>query len=279
MGSKPKLVLFSILPLASVVVCLMQYGGRVRSSNLNAIDIVEILPLPPVPPRIFEGEDYENCMEMMRTDPVGANAYADAWEATGGGEQAIHCRGLALIAVGDPKSGAALLERLGHDSKTPAVARARVYTQAEQAWLSAGDAARALADATIALNLSSDDPDTLIDRATAAVTLRRWDSAVDDLSRALEIDERRPDALVLRGTCWRQMGRLDLALDDVNRAFTLDAENPEALLERGILRQRQGDRTGAHNDWMEAIALAPDTPTSDLAEQNLALLEAGPERR
>ena len=64
----------------------------------------------------------------------------------------------------------------------------------------------------------------------------------------------------------------------MDRALTLDGDNAEALLERGILRQRQNDRGGARSDWEKAIALAPDTPTADLAQQNLALLEAGPER-
>jgi regulator of sirC expression with transglutaminase-like and TPR domain len=51
------------------------------------------------------------------------------------------------------------------------------------------------------------------------------------------------------------------------------------LLERGILRQRRNDDEGARADWQRAISLAPDTATADLAEQNLALLEAGPVRR
>ena len=54
---------------------------------------------------------------------------------------------------------------------------------------------------------------------------------------------------------------------------------PEALLERGILRQRRGDSAGARADWQRASDLAPDTATGDLAEQNMQLLAAGPERR
>jgi tetratricopeptide (TPR) repeat protein len=239
----------------------------------------ENLPIPPVPPRIAEGEDYENCMAMLGSDPAGANTFADAWEATGGGEGATHCHALAQIALGDVETGAEMLEKLASGSHAPAAARATVYGQADQAWELAGQADRAVAAATLALSLSSDDPDLLIDRATAAVALGRWDDAIDDVTRALEIDGKRPDALVLRCISWRQTGHLDMAQDDIDRAFALDPENPDAFLERGILRQRRGDRAGAHKDWIEAMALAPDTPTSDLAEQNLALLEAGPERR
>jgi tetratricopeptide (TPR) repeat protein len=243
------------------------------------VEVMESLPIPPVPPRIAEGADYENCMAMLGSDPAGANSFADAWEATGGGEGATHCHALAQIALGDVETGADMLEKLAGQSKASAVARATLYGQADQAWLLAGDAERAFGAATLALSLSSDDPDLLIDRATAAIALARWDDAVEDVTRALEIDGKRSDALVLRGIARRQTGHLDQAQDDIDRALALDPENPEAFLERGVLRQRRGDRAGAHQDWIEAMTLAPDTPTSDLAEQNLALLEAGPDRR
>jgi regulator of sirC expression with transglutaminase-like and TPR domain len=141
-----------------------------------------------------------------------------------------------------------------------------------------GDADRALAAATLALSLSADDPDLLIDRAVAAGSLERWQDAVDDLTHALEEDPRRADAMVLRGSAWRHLGQLDLAEDDIARALEMDPENAEGLLERGIIRQRRNDSPGARADWERAIALSPDSPTADLAQQNLALLEAGPDR-
>ena len=242
-------------------------------------DSGEILPIPPVPPRIAEGADYERCLGMLASDPEGANNFADAWQATGGGEAADHCLALAQVQLGDVQSGAEMLEKLAGSSKAPALARASVYGQADQAWLMAGEPARALAAATLALSLSPDDADLLIDRSVASGTLGHYEDAVDDLSHALEIDPKRPDALVLRAAAWRHEGHLDLAQDDVDRALAKDPDNPEAYLERGILRQRRGDRAGAHKDWVQAEALAPDTATSDLAEQNLALLEVGPDQR
>ena len=77
----------------------------------------------------------------------------------------------------------------------------------------------------------------------------------------------------------RQLNHLDLAQEDVDHALVLDPENVDALLERGILRQRRGDRAGARIDWERVMALSPDSATGDLAQQNLALLDAGPERR
>ena len=236
------------------------------------------LPIPPIPPRIAEGEDYDRCLSMLNDDPEGAAAFAEAWEQTGGGDPATHCRALAEVALGEAETGAEMMDKLAGHSTEPPAARASVYAQAGQAWLIAGMADRAYAAATMALSLTPDDEDVLIDRSVAAATLERYKDAAEDLTHALDIDGRRPDALVLRAAAFRQLGSLDRAQEDVDRALGQDPDSPEALLERGILRQRRGDRAGARRDWERAIALSPDTATADLAQQNLALLEAGPAR-
>lgn len=239
----------------------------------------QALPTPPIPPRIAEGEDYNRCLGMLGTDPAGAKAFADAWEATGGGEGATHCHALAEITLGDPDRGAEIMEKLANASHGQAAARASIYGQAGQAWLMAGEPGRAFGAATLALSLTPDDPGLLIDRSIAAATLERYDDAVDDLTHALDFDSQRTDALVFRGAAWRHLNQMGLAQDDIDRAFAQDPDNPDALLERGILRQRRGDRDGARQDWERAITLLPNSATGDLAQQNLALLEAGPDRR
>ncbi len=247
------------------------------SSDIASDD--QALPVPPIPPRIAEGADYDRCLGLLNTDSAEANIFADAWEATGGGDGAVHCRALAQIALGAPEKGAELMDQLAGTSHAPSAARASVYGQAGQAWLMAGEPGHAFGSATLALSLTPDDADLLIDRSIAAATLERYDDAVDDLTNALDIDPRRVDALVFRGAAWRHLNHLELAQDDIDRAFAQDPESPDALLERGIIRQRRGDRNGARQDWEHAIALSPDTATGDLAQQNLALLEAGPDRR
>ncbi len=119
----------------------------------------------------------------------------------------------------------------------------------------------------------------LIARAGAAIAMGRYMDSIDDLNRALELDPRRADALVLRGSAWRNEDRIELAQADIDHAIDIDPDDPEALLERGILRQRKGDRAGAQADWERAIELDPDSQAADLAQQNLALLEAGPDSR
>lgn len=273
--------------LAAIVVLLLAAAGGgawwqlLRDPSDDATEAAEgdgPLPIPPVPPRIAQGDQYETCMAMLATDPEGAQALAETWQTAGGGEAADHCLALARVELGDPEEGAGMLEKIGGSGHGPAAARAAIYGQATQAWLMAGDPARAFAAATLALSLSADDPDLLVDRAVAAGSLQRWKDAVEDLTHALEVDPRRPDAMVLRGSAWRHLGRLDQAEADIAAALAMDPENAEGLLERGIIRQRRDDPQGARNDWERAIVLAPDSPTADLAQQNLALLEAGPDR-
>ena len=246
-----------------------------EASSENAPD-GSVLPIPPVPPRIAEGADYDHCLDMLDSDPSGADALAANMAANGGGDAAEHCHALAQVALGNIDDGASLLDKLATSSTAPSSFRAVVFGQADQAWTMAGQPEQAFASASNALKLSPDDPDLLIGHAIAALALQRYADAADDLTHALDLDPKRADALVLRATAWRNQQKLDQAKADIDKAFALDPDNPDAFLERGIIRQRLGDLAGARADWEQASTLAPDTSTGDLAQQNLALLAAGP---
>jgi len=246
------------------------------ASQETASDDDEALPVPPVPPRIAEGSDYDSCLRLLTDDPEGASAYADAWEATGGGEGATHCHALAEITLGNAADGAQELQKLAAASTAPPLARAQVFAQAFEAWLMANDPAHAYEAASQAIALSPNDTELLIDRAIGAGSMGRYLDSIDDLNAALKIDPKRADALTLRAAAWRHEDKLDQANFDIEAALKIDPDNPDAYLERGILRQRHGDRAGAQADWQHAIQLSPDTATADLAQQDLALLEAGP---
>jgi tetratricopeptide (TPR) repeat protein len=234
------------------------------------------LPMPPVPPRIADGAEYGKCLDMLATDPSGADAMATTMAANGGGEGAQHCHALAQVELGNTEAGAALLDHLATASLAPAASRAVVFGQASQAWMMSGKADQAYASASQALALAPDEPDLLIARAIAGLALARYAEAADDLTHALALDPKRADALIMRATARRNLKQLQQAQSDIDQAFALDPTNPDGLLERGIIRQRLGDLTGARADWQQAADLAADTPTGDLAQQNLALLEAGP---
>ena len=236
----------------------------------------DTLPIPPVPPRISESTDYDRCLDMLPDDPSGADALAATLAASGATEPAQHCHALAQVELGNSAVGAALLDKLASSSTAPASSRAVLFGQADRAWTMAGDTAQAYASATKALALSPDDPELLIGHAIAGLALQHYAEVAADLDRALELDPRRADALTLRATAHRGLGQLDQAEADIDHALALDDDNPDAFLERGIIRQRRGNLDGARDDWQHAAELAPDTSTGDLAEQNLALLDAGP---
>lgn len=234
----------------------------------------ETLPVPPVSPRIAEGDQYEHCMDMLAEDPEGAEAFATGWKA--GGEGATHCHALAQVELGNPAAGAQLLTDLAAHSTAPAASRAEVFGEAAEAWTMAGNTESAYAAASQGVALSPEDADLRVTHAIAAIATHRAREAEEDLTIALEADPKRADALVLRATARRALGRLAEAQADIAAALAADPDNPDALLERGIIRQRAGDRDGARADWQRVADLAPDSATGDLAEQNLALLDAGP---
>jgi tetratricopeptide (TPR) repeat protein len=249
------------------------------SSGGEQQDAAADLPLPPFPPRIAEGKEYESCLAALANDPAGAIAMADAWLANGGGDGAAHCQGLALIVTGKPEAGAAALEALAERSSATPMARALLLGQAGQARTMVAQPDKAAADASAALALSPADTELFIMRALAEGALERFQDAVMDLDVALQQDGNRVDALVSRAMMHRRLNELDLAQADVSRALALDPDDADALLERGILRERMGDRPGARADWEHARVVDPNSTTADLAQQNLSLLEAGPERR
>ncbi len=239
----------------------------------------EILPTPPEPPRLVDAPEYDRCLAMLDDDPQGARMFAETWAQTGGGEGAEHCAALATLSLGEAERAAEQLERIASRSQAGLAARAAVFGQAAEAWLAANDPRRAHAAVTLALALAPNDPDLLVQRANASLAINRPGDALADLDRATQLDPNRAEAWVLRAGALRRQDRVDAASQDIARALMLQPDNPEALLERGIIRQLRGDAAGARADWERAIVLAPDSPAADLAAQNLALNEAGPQRR
>jgi tetratricopeptide (TPR) repeat protein len=166
------------------------------------------------------------------------------------------------------------LEALGQAMvRAPAELRAEVLDQAGQAWLMAGDAARAYAADTAALRFAANDADLLLDRAEAAGTAGWYDKAAADLDRVLKANPDRIDALVYRASAYRRLERLDEALADIDRALKLAPDSAPALLERGALRRLKGDADGARQDWLRVAALAPGSAAAAAAKGNIERLD------
>jgi len=254
-------------------------GAPAAAQTAPATETEEELPLPPELPRLASGPDYETCLALTQSDPDAARSFAENWERSGGGEGARHCLALALLADGEAASAAERLESLARNSQANLAARVAVFSQAVEAWNVAGQPGRAYAAATMGLTVAPNDAELLIDRALSLGALGRFRDALPDLDLVIRQQPQRADAWVLRGTALRHLEQMAEAEAAVRQALALDPENPEALLERGILKQLRGDLAGARMDWQQVVLVAPGSPAADLAEQSLALNEAGPQRR
>jgi tetratricopeptide (TPR) repeat protein len=233
-------------------------------------------PPAQAPPHSAAGDEatYDRCLNLAKSDPGAARDLAEHWQSRGGAHPADHCYAVALIGLKQYKEGAAKLEALAQAmTRAPNSLRAEVLDQASQAWLLAGDPARAYAAGTAALGLLPDDPDILIDRAEAAGSEGSYDKALADLNRVLKIDPGRADALVYRATAYRGLGKLDEALADADRAVDLSPNSVAALLERGDIRRLKGDVDGARKDWVRVSELAPGSDADAQAKTNIERLE------
>ncbi len=260
--------------LAGLVICAAAAGGAwwwLHAPQTNQVEI----PVPPEPPRLADSAEYERCLSLLREDSDAAMAYAEEWAGQGGGEGARHCSALAMIGLGAPERAGEQLERIARDSQASAAARAAVLGQAGQAWMMAGDAARAFGATTMALTLEPQDTDLMTDRAVALAAMRRYSEALQELDNVLRLDPDRVEAMVFRASALRNMERVEDAMRAIQQALAATPDNPEALLERGILHQLRGEEGAAREDWERVISVAPETPAAELAQQNLALNEAG----
>ncbi len=232
-----------------------------------------------IPPPSVEADaaTYARCMKLARQDPHAAQGLAQSWHQRGGAHPADHCAAVALISLGKYRGGAARLQALAQAmANAPPSLRADVLDQAGQAWLLAGDPARAYAAAGEAVALTPGDPEILIDRAEAAAAAGYFDRAVTDLDRVLKTDPKRVDALVYRASANRALDRLDPARADIDQALAEAPHSAAALLERGNIRRLEGDRDGARRDWEEVGRVAPASPEDMAARANIEHLARAP---
>ena len=221
---------------------------------------------------------YTACMELARTAPAQAFEEALVWQDDGGGRAARHCAAVALIELGQPAEAARRLEALaGAFAPAEAGPASEILGQAGQAWLAAGEAARALTAQSAALELAPKNVELLIDRSITLAARNSVRAALDDLDRAAALAPERAEVLVLRASAYRQLDQAARAGAELERALALEPENPDGLLERGILRHAAGDRAGARQDWLQAVTLAPESPAADAARARLELLDVSVE--
>jgi len=264
---------------AAVVATALFAAGSVQAAEPAG---PSLLAAPPrasaAKPRDADAATYERCIKLAKENPAAAGDFAADWQKRGGAHPADHCFAVALIGLKQYPEAATRLEALAQAMvRAPATLRAEVLGQAGQAWLLAGDAARAYAADGAAIELRPDDIDLLTDRAEAAGQAGWFDKAVADLDRVLKANPLRADALIYRASANRALERLDPALADIEMALKLAPDSVAALLERGNIRRLKGDIPGARQDWLRVAKLAPRSAEEAAARANIERLDVNDE--
>lgn len=247
----------------------------------HRILVVTLLILSPLAARAAVGTQkplpasahYSNCLAASSVNPASALADAQAWEKSGGGVPASHCAAVALVNLKRYPQAASLLDKIAADRGVPDLSfRAALYDQAGNAWMLAGDGARAVSSLQAALTLSAGDADLFADLARAQAMRHNWLEVDLDLNAALHLSPRRADLLVLRASAQRALQRYREARTDLETALKLQPGNGDALVESGLLRKQLGDLDGARRDFQAALKSASGE-TAAQARENLAALK------
>ena len=201
-----------------------------------------------------EAGHYRRCLANADANPALALDDADSWSKSGGGVPAEQCGAVALVSLKRYAEAGSRLDKIAGGGQTLDVAfRVALFDQAGNAWLLAGDGARAVQSFSGALALSAGDPDLFADLARAQAMRRDWPEVVLDLNAALQLSPRRPDLLVLRASARRALKRYQDAGADIEAALKLKPGDGDALVERGLLRRQLGDLGGARRDFEAAL--------------------------
>ena len=222
---------------------------------------------------ITQSARYQSC--FLKTKETPREAFEDAiqWKNEGGGEPSVHCAAMALMALGLYQAAAHRLESIAKSINKGPRFKANILKQAGRAWLLAGDAARAEAVATSALQLAPKNPELLINRAQARADLGDYFSAKIDLDSAIAVVPGDINALTFRAAAHRYLNNWPLAMADVNAVLMADPNHPEALLERGILRRLNNNNAGARTDWLKLLEIAPNASAAATARANLEKMD------
>lgn len=217
---------------------------------------------------------YRTCLTAASgTNPAFALGDAEGWAKSGGGIPARHCAALALVGLKRYGEAGTLLDKLAADRAVPDVGfRAELFDQAGNAWLLAGDGAKAVQSFSAALALSADDADLFADLARAQAMRKDWHEVDLDLNAALQLQPRRADLLVLRASARRALKRYGDARSDIAAALKLKPNDPDALMESGLLRRQVGDIGGARRDFEAVLKAVPTGAAARDAKDNLYAL-------
>ncbi len=115
----------------------------------------------------------------------------------------------------------------------------------------------ALEDFDRFLKVEGSSADAYRQRGAARAELEQFDAAMADFDEALRLDPKLVDALSERARVHYRRGAYDAALKDIEAAIEVKPENSILYIQRGYVRFSSGEFAGAIADFDKAIQLAP----------------------
>lgn len=227
-----------------------------------------------VAPDANELSRLEQCTKLAVADAGKAITAAQAWQAEGGGVSARQCLGHAYMGAGRGAPAALVFQQAARAAETARDPRvADLWAQAGNAWLAAGEAAKARTalDTALARGGGSDPwkGEIYIDRARSDVSLGEMDAARVDLDKALALVPGDPFGWLLSATLARRQNDIVRAAKDIAEAERRAPDDADVALEAGNIAAMQGDIATAKAKWGDAAKRGAGTGTGKAAEDAL----------
>jgi tetratricopeptide (TPR) repeat protein len=223
---------------------------------------------------------FKACTSLIRTAPERAIADAAAWRTQGGGLPARQCNALALAALGRWAEAAAAFEQAAQEAdafRDPSGADFRV--QSGNAWLAAGDPAKARLAFDTALTAQTLSPELRgevhLDRGRAFVALDDLASARRDFDKATELVPKDGFAWYMSAALARRQRDMRRAQAEIAKAVALAPDDAGVLLEAGNIAAMSGDEDAASGLYARAARAAPDSEAGRAAAAALAANAGG----
>lgn len=181
---------------------------------------------------------YLDCVTLVENNAEIGRIAAQQWADAGGGAPAQHCLAIADLANDLPKLAAARLQTTadradaGDDGE-----RARIYSQAAEAWLIAEQPDEAEKAIDLAFGLAPDAVELLLIAAEIYEAQNRSQKVIDAVSAAETQGYGSVKGFVMRARAYYAFGDLYAAADDVVAALSSDPYNVDALVLRGNIQQ------------------------------------------
>jgi tetratricopeptide (TPR) repeat protein len=218
---------------------------------------------------------FRTCLALTRTAPARAVGQAQEWLGSGGGIDAAQCLGLAWSAQEKWPEAAAAFEAAAKDAESRQDRRrGDLLVEAGNAWLAAGDSAKAgkAFEAALATKLLAPqlEGEVHLDLARAAVSRGDLAAARLHADKGLALVPGDAFAWYVSAALARRENDLPRAREHIAKAAGLAPDDAAILLEAGNIAGVSGEKDAALGLYARAARVGPDTDAGKAAKAALA---------